>query len=412
VASIPWTRFNITGASGSQGLLSPKQSWRCYVLPRGGHAAQDSSGTLITFDSASVASRFAANNWIQVGLSTANIRKVSAVGGNSLSVSGSAVTVTENDRVFLVGNTQPTVSGGSATYLTPQSVIRTRDDDGADIITNSMVTSNSDGLIEFGSDPSLYDCIIQDGNRSNQGSIVDLAVGAVEGISTSSASVFGATVTFLAGVSMNTTLIVGQSATFNGAIGVTGWATFGSTVTMNANVGVTGTLAVGGRASFGNSVSIDGALGITGSLMGTTATFTRQITGTSATFTNDVSVRRILVEQGTALVNGDFTVGASWGSGSLFSVAAGSTDMWGLFTVTSGTTVSANPNVTLNFKDGAFPFAPTALCNRVAVSTDNQPTVPFCVELVGTTQTRFRFIGTPAESTAYSCRYLVLGKKS
>src|SRR3972149_11344397 len=142
MASIPGSRFDITGASGSQGLLSPKNSWRAYVFPRGGHASQDSTGTLITFDSASVASRFAALNWIQVGLSADNIRQVSAVGGNSLSVSGAALTVSENNRIFLIGNTQPTVSGGSATYLVPQSIVRQRDDDSADLYTNSMVTSN------------------------------------------------------------------------------------------------------------------------------------------------------------------------------------------------------------------------------------------------------------------------------
>ena len=268
MASIPGSRFDITGASGSQGLLSPKSSWRCYVFPRGGYASQASTGTTITFDAVAVASRFAANDWVQVGLLTANIRQVGTVGGNSLTVN-TAVTVAENDRVFLIGSTQPTTTGGSATYLVPRTVIRERDDDGSDRITNSMVTSNADGLIQFFAEATLYDCLIQDGNQANQGSIIDVPVGIAEGVSTSLASVFGATVTINATLGVTGT-VTGGTFTVNQALGVTGWATFGSTVTMNASAGVTGTFAIGatltvtGRGNFGNSVSIDGALGVTG----------------------------------------------------------------------------------------------------------------------------------------------------
>ena len=259
MASIPGARFDITGASGSQGLLSPRSSWRAYVLPRGGHASQDSTGTLITFDSSAVASRFAANNWIQRALATADIRQVLAVGGNSVSISGAALTVSENDRIYLIGNTQPSVTGGSATYLIPQTIIRQRDDDAADIYTNSMVTSNSDGLIQFFGAPNYYDVIVQDGNQANQGSIIDLPLGAVDGISTSVDALFGA------------------SLTINGALGVTGWATFGSTVTMNAAMGVTG------WATFGSTVTMNSTLGVTGiAAFGSTIT----IVGTSGNYSH------------------------------------------------------------------------------------------------------------------------------
>src|SRR3990167_3315842 len=185
MASLPGFRFDITGASGSQGLLGPKNGWRAYVLPRGGYASQDSTGTLITFDSAEVASRFAALNWIQAGLLTANIRQVGSVGGNSINVYGAALTVSENTRIFVFGNTEPTVSGGSATYTTPNTIIRQRDDDAADVYTNSMITSNSDGLIQGFAVTNLYDVLIQDGNQTNQGSLIDLPVGVPEGISVS-----------------------------------------------------------------------------------------------------------------------------------------------------------------------------------------------------------------------------------
>jgi hypothetical protein len=251
MASIPGFQTNITGASGSQGLLSPKSGWRGYVFPRGGYAAQDSTGTRITFDSASVASRFAALNWVQVGLSTANIRQVSAVGGNSIAVN-TAVTVSENQRIYLIGNTEPTVSGGSATYTTPNTLVRQRDDDTADLYTNSMITTNADGLIQGFAATGLYDVIVQDGNQANQGSLIDLIVGVPDGISVSDWAHFGSTVTLHANAGITGSLVIGGSLTVHGAIGVTGWATFGSTVTINAALGVTGTAIFGGSLSATN----------------------------------------------------------------------------------------------------------------------------------------------------------------
>lgn len=201
MASIPGARFDISGASGSQGLLAPKSSWKAYFLPRGAYAAQDSTGTRITFDSAATASRFTVGDWIQAGLLTSNIRQVGAVGGTSITVSGAALTVAENDRIFLIGRTEPTVSGGSATYSTPNTVIRQRDDDAAALYTNSMVTTNANGLVQAFGTPALYDLLVQDGNRSLQGSLVDLPIGVPEGISVSDAAFFGSTVTIKVGPS-------------------------------------------------------------------------------------------------------------------------------------------------------------------------------------------------------------------
>lgn len=194
MASIPGFRFDISGASGSQGLLAPKESWRAWVFPRGAYASQDSTGTLITFDSASVASRFAVGNWIQVGTNPANVRQVSAVGGNSVAVSGSAVTVATNTRVLIIGNTEPTISGNSATYTSPASVIRQRDDDAATAYTNSMITTDSNGNVFGYGAASFYDVLLQDGNQSNQAIISDMEVGTVNGISVTDDAVFGGSI--------------------------------------------------------------------------------------------------------------------------------------------------------------------------------------------------------------------------
>lgn len=271
MADIPGVRIDITGASGTQGLLAPMPNWRLYVFPRGGYASQASSGATITFDTAAVASRFAVNNWIQSGLSTANIRQVSGVGGNSITVSGSNLTVSKGDRIFVIGNTQPTINGSSATYLTPASFIYQRDDDTSDLYTNSMLTSDSNGTVQPFAQVGIYDALIQDSNQSNQGSIVDLTFGA-QGVSTSSWSVFGSTVTFNANIGVTGSALFGATVTINGALGTTGWATFGSTVTMNAQLGVSGTATFGtttiysGWATFGATATFNGAVGITGTL--------------------------------------------------------------------------------------------------------------------------------------------------
>lgn len=280
MADIPGAQFNITGASGTLGLLAPMSSWRAYILPRGGYASQASSGTLITFDSAATASRFYANAWIQSGLLTANIRQVSGVGGNSISISGSPLTVSKNDRIYLIGSTQPTISGGSATYTVPASFVYQRDDDTADLFTNSMVTSNADGLVQFFSQPNVYDVILQDGNQGNQGSIIDLVVGS----SISTVAVFGSTVTFNAAIGVTGSAQFGNSVGITGALGVTGWATFGATVTVNGALGVTGTATVGatltvsGAGAFGSTLTVTGptvlgASGVLGGLSITTGIF-------------------------------------------------------------------------------------------------------------------------------------------
>lgn len=230
MARLPGARFDITGASGSQGLLGPKESWRAYVFPRGAYAAQDSTGPTVTLDSVDATARFTTGDWVQVGISVDNIRRVSAIDGDPSKdiLLNAPIVVSENDRVFIIGSTQPTVTGGSATYETPNTVILKRDDDAADRYTNSMITSDANGLIQFFSEPNHVDCIIQDGNQTNQGSVIDLSVGLVEGLSTAQSGIVGGTLTV-------TGPIIANTVTVNMALGVTGTATFGSTVTINAN---------------------------------------------------------------------------------------------------------------------------------------------------------------------------------
>lgn len=166
----------VTGTSGSVGLIEPKGSWKVYIFPRGAHADAASSGTTVNFDSADAASRFTANDWVQVGTDNGKIRQVTGVGGDSITVN-TAVSVSQNDRVFRIGTTQPTTTNSITTYQ-PHTTIYLRDDDGATPVSNSQLTSDSNGLFQFWAADSLYDGMVQDANGTNQFSLIDIAVGA------------------------------------------------------------------------------------------------------------------------------------------------------------------------------------------------------------------------------------------
>jgi hypothetical protein len=454
MASISGFRFDITGASGSQGLLTPKEGWRAYILPRGVHASQDSTGTKITVDSVSGSSRIPANSWVQVGLSVDNIRQVSASEGGSFTVLGSNVTVSENDRVFLIGTVQPTVTGGSATYTTPSTTIYKRDDDGAATYTNSMITSNANGLIQGFAATNFYDCLIQDGDQSNQGSIIDLTVGAVEGISAAGDALIGGTLT------VNGDLVVGGSASITGnlvfgstltVVGMsgdyshTGTAKFGNTVTVNGAFGVTGTAVFGdtatfigtsgnyyqtGHVQFGHTVTVHGALGVTGTgVFGGTTVFDTAITvGGSAvfsggvTFSEDVTItglttdiNRIYGNQGNSFTQPFSPTGVSltgdWGSGPTVTVAPGSNDIKGTVQVhlsSGGGTGSAYDGVFISYTDGAYGTTTTVLTNRFNPTGSGFSNF-WAVAEQGTTYFLAVVAGAGVAGRTYGFNYLVIG---
>ncbi len=438
MASIPGFRFDITGASGSQGLLTPKNSWRAYVFPRGGYASQDSTGTTITFDDATVASRFAVNDWIQIGTSVDNIRQVDSISTNTIVVN-TAVTVSQNDRVFLIGTTQPTVVGGSATYTSPATTIRMRDDDGSTAFTNSMITSNSDGLIQGFGTTNFYDCMIQDGNQSNQGSVIDLTIGSVEGISTSQDAVFGnVTINGVLGVTGEAnfdaqviigetvsivgtsgdyahdgTALFGQTVTVNGAFGVsgtavfgdtavftgtwgnyfhTGWAEFGNSVTFHAAIGVTGNATFAANGRFEANVSVDSAFGVTG----------------VATFDGQVTSQRINMSNSTGLVGGDVVLSSGWGNTVVLTSPSQSNDQRGFLEILcQGSGIGANPTVTITFTDGAYTVGPRVVLTRGELSA---PTTGFwIVSALSTTVLTVQFVGTPQTGNSYKFFYVVFG---
>lgn len=101
-------------------------------------------------------------------------------------------------------------------------------------------------------------------------------------------------------------------------------------------------------------------LGKTGKLFNLNGFPTSQ-TGTASSVTvRDASGRltsKRFITDGTALVAGDFALGAGWGVGSTVTAITGTDMAWNI-TVTAAGVPAANPTVTLTFKDGTFTNVP------------------------------------------------------
>jgi hypothetical protein len=108
---------------------------------------------------------------------------------------------------------------------------------------------------------------------------------------------------------------------------------------------------------------------------------------------------------GTNLVTGDFTL-TGWGSGASISVNGNSKDTVGGFTITSGTSVSANPTVKLTFKDGAWDTNPKCFINP-GFRADGSGAWLSPVTLTSTAIT-WEADATPADSTAFKYIYFCI----
>ena len=174
---------NISGTTGATNVLEPKSSWKVYIFPQGAHATASSTGTVITLGSTEAASRLTTGHWVQVGTDPANVRRISAVApspqGNTVVVT-SAVTVAANERIYLIGATQPTVSGSSVTYQPNTTIYPVDESENATPITESRITTDSNGLFQFWPlTAGFYDAMIQDSRNENQGSLIDINIGLV-----------------------------------------------------------------------------------------------------------------------------------------------------------------------------------------------------------------------------------------
>src|SRR6185503_4434585 len=121
----------------------------------------------------------------------------------------------------------------------------------------------------------------------------------------------------------------------------------------------------------GDGEIISGAAGATHSLSGTlTTSSTLTVTAGGLTVTaGDIAAtaslanfKRLGATGGTAVVSGDFSLGAGWGSTASLTVLSGSNDTRGRITITSsGVGQAANPSGSLTFKDGTYTTTPNCI---------------------------------------------------
>lgn len=179
-------------------------------------------------------------------------------------------------------------------------------------------------------------------------------------------------------------------------------------------------LANAGTTEFtiaGDGEIVAGTAGATHSLTGSLAVSTTLTAGTGVTSTTgDIQAtagilkgRRIHGNLGTALVAGDFSLSAGWGSTASLALndAGNEFDSRGMVGITAnGAGVAANPSVTLTFKDGAFPDKPRIVAMR---TNSTAPSTGFWISNPTATDVRFDFIGLPVAGSEYGIVWITLG---
>jgi len=120
-----------------------------------------------------------------------------------------------------------------------------------------------------------------------------------------------------------------------------------------------------------------------------------------------INVKRCIDTRSTVHVAGDYALHANWGTTASIAVTARPNDSRGQVVVTSaGTGQGANPTIILTFKDGAYPFAPVAVCQRGAgAQLDDVDLTVTC----STTAMTITFRGTPVADETYTINYIVQG---
>ena len=114
---------------------------------------------------------------------------------------------------------------------------------------------------------------------------------------------------------------------------------------------------------------------------------------------------------GTAVVAGDFAIGAGWGGTATKSVRSGSTDQRGVITITASATTPAQATATvaLTFADGAYASTPPYF-NVTLLSSSNAAAEPSELEACACTTTALTWtFGTlPVATKTYVFSYVVI----
>lgn len=196
---------------------------------------------------------------------------------------------------------------------------------------------------------------------------------------------------------------------------ISGTATASTAIQFNGATSGTTQIGVAAIAGSPNRINLPIASGAAGGFLITDGNNPQQSSWTSlVTFTGGILTvnalsqqQRVTLNQGTAYSGADAAIvlGAGWGTGAAVSAAVG-TDQNLQFTVTAGTTPSANPTLVITFKDGAWTNAP------LAIAVQNGGTGNFAVvqASTNTTTNTLTWRGTPVNASTYVITVFLWGR--
>jgi len=166
--------------------------------------------------------------------------------------------------------------------------------------------------------------------------------------------------------------------------------------------------AAGATHSLTGTLTTSGALTVTAGGATVTAGGVTVTAGDIAATASLANFKRLGATGGTAVVAGDFSLGAAWGSTASVSVQAGSNDTRGRITITSaGVGQAANPSGSLTFKDGTYTTTPQCIVSSgqgFSVLT----TGDFWYADCSTLNLQFVYGGTPVAGRLYEMHWLVI----
>ena len=182
-------------------------------------------------------------------------------------------------------------------------------------------------------------------------------------------------------------------------------------------VGVGGLTTDGAIVNTAGGLTIVGNSEITGTLDFTSTTSLVVASGGVVVNAGDIStvddaiMDRLHVNQGTSLVNGDVTLSAGWGDAATFLINGVVFDSHGEILITpGGSGIAANPFITINYTDGAWPGTAVNAPTVVASRTDAQsPAAGYWLVSSTLTAMTLIFVGTPSTGLQYGVSYIAVG---
>lgn len=124
------------------------------------------------------------------------------------------------------------------------------------------------------------------------------------------------------------------------------------------------------------------------------------------TFSGTTSYSRLRANQGTSLTAGDFAISSGWGNTATVTAVTGTDSAWQATVTANGTGMTANPTLTLTFKDGAFASSPYTITKQVGGTGGPLP----LFEASTTTTLTITAIGTPAAGQTFDIRGFTIAR--